>query len=476
MFQRVMLSLVIFFACSVVLFFLLIKVIDFNEYKPKIYKIFKESTGYELVIRGDIAPSLSPVGMRIFDVEIANPNHSSNLPLATLSSFDVALDLFSLLKKEIKVNYINIDGLTLVVERLKDGKHSYEITTKEPTGKINKKAKKDLNATSELPFYLVNVNKVKFTNANVLYSELDNNSSKVLLENLTLDMNNISYDSSKHRFHGLYFTAEASMSAMHYHDFIVNDISMSFEMKDAILSSEHLQYTIFEAPFQGSGKFDFSGKQPHVSLKNKTSKLNLLALSKIALNSELFEGNVNSDIKLSFFANDAQTFKSTLSGYAHIGGSNIKLRGYNVDKIITSLNSVGTQSDNTTKDSSGDETLIQEVNAKVNIGYSEVQLSDVAFSTQKNRVALNGSINIAEDKFTNVQIALLDKEGGAIFVQKIDGAFPKYKNGIFESASNIKLSFNISKKEDANLTKFYEGVVKHPSKNAEDETAKESEQ
>jgi len=45
MFQKVLLSIILFCAISIVAFFLIIKVIDFNEYKPKIQKAIKDNTG-----------------------------------------------------------------------------------------------------------------------------------------------------------------------------------------------------------------------------------------------------------------------------------------------------------------------------------------------------------------------------------------------------------------------------------------------
>ena len=106
MFQKIVLSIVLFFSLSIVTFFLLIKVIDFNEYKPKIHKAIKESTGYEVLIRGDIVLSLSPVGVRIFESEIINPQYRADAPFATLESFDIALEIAPLLRKEIKIKYV----------------------------------------------------------------------------------------------------------------------------------------------------------------------------------------------------------------------------------------------------------------------------------------------------------------------------------------------------------------------------------
>ena len=265
MFQKILLSIVLFFAFSIVAFFLLIKVIDFNEYKPRIQKAIKESTGYELVIRGDITLSLSPAGVSIFDVEITNPTYHPEAPFAKLGSFDVALDLSALLKKEVKVRHISIDSLNLMVEKTKEGKFNYELLS--PTKSSEKKPSKESNTTLEKEdgFPLVNVKKIKFSNANVTYTDANSN-AQVAFEKIQLDINNINYDSSKHRLQALSFIGDTHVDKIQYSNYMLKDISASFEMKDAIAISDNLHYTLFDTPVQGSGKFDLSGKQPRISL------------------------------------------------------------------------------------------------------------------------------------------------------------------------------------------------------------------
>ena len=129
MFQKIGLSVVLFFTLSIVLFFLVIKVIDFNEYKPKIQKMIKEATGYELSIKGDITLSLTPVGVSILNVEVSNPSYQSDAPFAQLGSFDVAIEIAPLLRKEVKVKYIALEKLTLLIEKTQEGKFNFEIPT-----------------------------------------------------------------------------------------------------------------------------------------------------------------------------------------------------------------------------------------------------------------------------------------------------------------------------------------------------------
>lgn len=478
MFQKILLSIVLFFAFSIVTFFLLIKVIDFNEYKPRIQKAIKESTGYEVMIRGDITPSLSPAGVSIFDVEILNPSHPSEAPFAKLGSFDVALDLSALIKKEVKVRHISIDNLTLLVEKNKEGKYNYELPL---VTKSNDKKAKESNATLEIEndFPLVNVKKVKFSNANVTYTDVSNN-TQIVFEKIDLDINNISFDVSKQRLQALFCTMETHIDKIQYGtSYAVRDISMSLAMKNAIAVSENLRYTLFDTPIVGSGKFDLSGKQPKVSIKSKIVGLKLASLSHELLNQDLLEGSANGDLKLSFFIGDSHTFKSTLNGFVQLYGEDVTLKGYDIDKIALALDpsqrakgfNFGNLLASATGAFKGGNTLLKEINTKIDLGYSEIKLTDVAMSSASNRIAMKGAVNIVEEKFIDLGIALLDAKGCPTFEQKTSGSFAKPSIKVdgtaINSLSNVMLSFStkpktLSKHNDENCTVFYEGIIKQP--------------
>lgn len=476
MFQKILLSIVLFFAFCIVAFFLLIKVIDFNEYKPRIQKAIKESTGYEVMIRGDITIALSPAGVSIFDVEIMNPSRHPEVAFAKLGSFGIALDLPSLLKKEVKVRHITIDNLTVLVEKNKEGKYNYEL----PPTKVNEKKVKDGNITLEkennLP--LVNVKKIKFNNANVTYTDTSNN-TQIMFEKIDLDINNIDYDPSKQRLQSLLCTIETHIDKIQYGAYAVRDIEMSLEMKDAIAVSENLHYTLFDTPISGSSKFDLSGKQPKISIKSKIIALKLANLSRELLNQDLLEGSANGDLKLSFFVGDSHTFKSTLNGFVQLYGEDVTLKGYDIDKIALALDptqrskglNFGDLIASATGAFKGGNTFLKEINTKIDMGYSEIKLTDVAMSSASNRVAMKGAVNILDEKFIDLGIALLDAKGCPTFEQKTSGSFAKPSIKVDGTAittlNNVMLSFStkpktISKQSDENCTVFYEGVIKQP--------------
>ena len=481
MFRKIVLS--VFLACAfiIVTFFLFIKVIDFNEYKPRIHKALKECTGYEVIIRGDITLSLSPLGVSVFDIEITNPSYRAEIPFAKLGSFDVALNVPALLKKEIQVSEVSIDALTLMIEKSKEGKFNYEVAPlkQKPTDKKTKEntttvEKKDSNVS-----WFENVQKIKFTNATITYNEANSTTNKLAFEKMDLETYNISRDSMKQRLQSLSFSADAHIDRMTYGSYVLKDISMPFEMKNGVAISENLQYTLFDTPILGSGKFDLSGKQPKISLKSKLVGLKLASLCKELWNKDLLEGTANGEFKLSFFAGD----KSTLHGFIQLFGEGIILKGYDLDKIASLLDPAQHNAHAFNFSSlisgmnafKGGTTLIKEANTKLDMGYSEVHFTDVALSTAQNRIAMKGLVNIVDEKLVNVKTALLNPKGCATFEQKFSGTFVnpslKVDDSTITTLSNVVLSFstkpktivpNNPKHDDENCTVFYEGVIKHP--------------
>lgn len=484
MFQKIGLSVVLFFTLSIVLFFLVIKVIDFNEYKPKIQKMIKEATGYELAIKGDITLSLTPVGVSILNVEVSNPSYQSDAPFAQLGSFDVAIEIAPLLRKEVKVKYIALEKLTLLIEKTQEGKFNFEI----PTANVSpEKKQNETNSTiskeSNLP--LVNVKKIRFEDANIRY--IDNEAKRQFtLNDIDLSINDINYDALKHRIQGLSFKAESTIAQAKYDKYTVKDIAMNFDMKESIATIESLKYTLFDTPIQGSGKIDLSGKSPQISIKSKITDLKLSELSKEIFGEPFLEGMANGDLKLSFFLGDMLTVKNTLGGFVQLFGEGVNVKGYDVDKILSTFDA----NQNSAKETNfasllsgsitsfkGGNSVLYQINTKFDIGYSEIKLSDVALSTSRNRLAFNGALQIIEEKFLDVKVALVDTKGCSIFEQTIVGTFDKpalkLDEKSFNAITNVALSLLGKSKKvqippkmpEENCTPFYEGVVKHPVAN-----------
>ena len=77
--------------------------LDFNDYKPEIIAKAKESLGREVTIKGEISLRILPTPqLSIGQIGIDNISGGSPKELIHIQNLRVAIDLFPLLKKQIK--------------------------------------------------------------------------------------------------------------------------------------------------------------------------------------------------------------------------------------------------------------------------------------------------------------------------------------------------------------------------------------
>ena len=96
-----------------------------NDYKDEIIKLVKDKKERTLNIDGDIKLSYWPkIGADLGKISISE--HKSNKEFASVNSVKVALAVLPLLKKELVVDTIYIDGAKANVVKKKDGTFSEE--------------------------------------------------------------------------------------------------------------------------------------------------------------------------------------------------------------------------------------------------------------------------------------------------------------------------------------------------------------
>ena len=109
----------------------------------------------------------------------------------------------------------------------------------------------------------------------------------------------------------------------------------------------------------------------------------------------------------------------------------------------------------------GNSTFKQVVSAW-NVSAGVVTATDVAFSTQQNRVTVKGSLDLTKQQFNNVTIAVVDPQGCVVNSETVSGTFrsPEIKDlGVIQRTvvRPLKRFF----KTDCDF--FYDGSVPHPT-------------
>jgi len=468
--------------------------LDLNKYKPKIEQAVKDASGYELKINGDISTSFSPIGISIADVSVGVPNKKA---FATFKAFDVAVELMPLLKSEVKVNYVVLSDLNLNILKMKNGKTNIDVEApKKPAQKVENTKKEEASEPAKLP--LVNVTEVRLENANISYMDEATN-TKANVKNINITINDISLDSAKEKLKSIALRGNVDIQKITYGKYNIHNMTLDFDLKDAIANLNSMKYTIFDSQASAKAKVDMSGKKPKISLEELIPNLKLESFGKEVFDKDLLKGVVNAKVNISFVGADEMSVKKSIKGTVLFDGQDVGVKGYDIDKIVKSYNALksgdlkkagasflSSAMDNASKgkgafdDLKGGTTAINRLHVKIDIAKRVATLSDVAIATLHNRVAIKGGINIVDESLKGVEVAILDKKGCASYSQGISGSLSKPKGKSLtskdevsaeqvEQVANMVSSFfgkkkekKAEKKSNENCKPFYSGVVKHP--------------
>src|SRR6185312_6742571 len=98
-----------------------------NDYKDRIAQQVKSATGRELVLSGPIKLSVFPwIALELGPASLGNPPGFSTQPFASLQHIAVRVKLLPLLRKELQIGRIEIDGLDLRLLKNAAGKGNWQ--------------------------------------------------------------------------------------------------------------------------------------------------------------------------------------------------------------------------------------------------------------------------------------------------------------------------------------------------------------
>ena len=98
-----------------------------NDYKGRVEKIVKDSTGRQLVLQGDIKLSIFPwIALQLGPASLGNPPGFGAAPFAEFKHAEMSVKLLPLLRKELQIGHVEIDGLDLRLLRNAHGTGNWE--------------------------------------------------------------------------------------------------------------------------------------------------------------------------------------------------------------------------------------------------------------------------------------------------------------------------------------------------------------
>ncbi|MEE9350706.1 MAG: AsmA family protein [Thiotrichaceae bacterium] len=121
----IIVSLILILIIGGLVFF--VTTFDANHYKQKIISLVNKKTGRELTIAGDLKLAVYPdIAIEMGNTSLSNAKGFAGDQFATIGSAQVSVEVLPLLKKEIKIDEVRLNGLKLNLHRKADGSTNWD--------------------------------------------------------------------------------------------------------------------------------------------------------------------------------------------------------------------------------------------------------------------------------------------------------------------------------------------------------------
>jgi len=155
----------------------LVYLVDWNDFKDTIQNQVKKQTGRDLTIAGDLSPSVFPwAGISIGKIDLANAEGFGDQPFASIGGADVKVKLLPLIKREINVRTVQLNGLNLDLQRAADGTTNWDDLLNTTTTTTTEEVSEDEQVTTEVEgntatIAALAVGGIEITDANVSWND-----------------------------------------------------------------------------------------------------------------------------------------------------------------------------------------------------------------------------------------------------------------------------------------------------------------
>lgn len=463
-------GVIILVVCAVVIVLLL----NLQAFKPRIEAAASNALGMEVRIKGRLGIDLFPgFGISLRNVSV----QKKGADVVTVEKMRIGLKLIPLTKHEVRLSRVGLVRPVFSIVRYKNGMFNFE------------------KPERTLVERLLTVNRISISEGRLVYTD-ERSDARVKVDDFDGTIRNLSYSRTDNAkpFKNISFSGAIRCKTLMINNFILTNLSIKTAGEKGILDINPISMDMFGGAGKGNIHVDVTGASPHyrvIAALNRFRVEELLqTLSPGKSPLKRIEGAVNFSADLTATGKSADEVKQSLSGDLSLNGEDLMLYRYDIDALIAkyersqnfNLVDVGayflagpfgpilTKSYNfgsLYEESQGGKGTIRKLVSvwKVNRGTAEA--IDVALATKKYRIAMKGGLNFNNDRFVDVIVAVLDKQGCAVYSQKVHGPFRKAKIEKISILKSITGSVSNAMKDawkfvGGGCRKFYSGSVAQP--------------
>ncbi|MGE5247665.1 MAG: AsmA-like C-terminal region-containing protein, partial [Verrucomicrobiota bacterium] len=246
---------------------------------------------------------------------------------------------------------------------------------------------------------------------------------------------------------GIRFSGTLAVKKISGASLAISDVDAKVTAANGVFDVRPFTMTLFGGKGEGQFRADLSKGEPVLSVKYTLSNFRAEESLAAVTGKKYLRGPLTLSEDLFFRGDDAREMKRTASGQVSLKGEDLTVQGTDIDGVLSSaematqLNLVdlgtfvlaGPLGPAATKGygflgiersaERGGETAVTKLLSDWTVRDGIAEAKDVAFATRKNRIALKGKLDIVNERFLDVTVAVLDAKGCAKLRQRITGPF-----------------------------------------------------
>ncbi|MBF0557376.1 MAG: AsmA family protein [Nitrospirae bacterium] len=446
---------------------------DINAYRPRIETAASRATGLEVRIRGKMRLSFFPFGVSARDLHVANKERE----IISVENLNLGMELMPLLNKQLKVTSCELDNPAVTIVKDDKGRYNFEGTEK-----------KSSEGKTGAAFSL---KELKLTKGAIVYLDQKTGEKTELTEINLLAKDISATDTSGAGIKGISFNGNLFCKEIRKKDLRIENVKSAVKAEKGVISLTSLTMDIFGAKAEGDATVDRSEPDAVYKIKLKISKLDFEKLVGAFGTKKVLGGKGDLYASLTMKEKGRRNLISGMDGSFSLQGDNLVIYTMDLDKALSSFETSqkfnlvdlgaffiagplstaalkGYRYGDVYNQTRGGQGVITKFVSHWKVRAGVAEASDCAFTTRHNRVALRGKLNLVNERYDNVIVALLNDKGCAKFKQSISGPFSSPKVGAVSAAESLAGPildlFRKAKRfiQGGKCEVFYNGAVQQP--------------
>jgi AsmA protein len=402
----------------------LLLIVNSEAYKGQLESSASDASGMEISVEGQLKIDLFP-RLQLTLERMHIRNRGTDVLVTREALIDI--DVLSLIQRNVRINKVMLKSPVIFIERRQDGTFNVE----------SARVAREKPGTFDLPHVSISDGTLRYSDTlsgmNVEAVECD---SEILVREPSQQSDSVGR---------LSFTGELACGEVRANDLIVSNLRLTADRRGGVLDIEPITMRMFGAEASGSISADFTGTVPAYQIDYSLPQFRMEEFLAALMPQGKAKGMMDFSASLSMRGTTALEMKQTMAGQVFLRGENLTFEGVDLDETLSRFESsqnfnlvdvgaffvagpiglIATKGYNFanmfSESGTSSEVRILVSNWKVEEGVA--QAADVAMATNENRIALQGGLDLANEQFEHMVVALIDEEGCTKVRQKIHGSF-----------------------------------------------------